>query len=347
MSPDRPGPETSIQERERAESLAGSVGVVLWDLAAIMLLESVKGFGPQKFKEMAAAGVDAITVSGSPSDLPAKGKRGDELRRRVAGLTKKDRDLAVSRAARQIVRAAENDARILTYAHKDYPHNVLESNNPVPIIYVRGPLNNLRPPQAIACVGSRDIRLPYSARHHAFASFAADAGFTVVSGFATGADRIGHEAAHQAAGITLLVMPCGLDRPFPPENKDLWNLLMAYPKATAVSEFPFGTSASALTLRKRNKLIVAFAQGVMVSQSSAKGGAMNAWRFALEQRKASATFAGDDSKDTTGNTEMARFEEPPPKSGRLRRPPRPPATVFPADRDDPEGWSRWLRGLWS
>ena len=53
-----------------------------------------------------------------------------------------------------------------------------------------------------------------------------------------------------------------------------------------VSEFPFGTAASSLTLRKRNKLIVAFAQGVLIGQSSAKGGAMNAYRFALEQRNA-------------------------------------------------------------
>jgi predicted Rossmann fold nucleotide-binding protein DprA/Smf involved in DNA uptake len=78
-------------------------------------------------------------------------------------------------------------------------------------------------------------------------------------------------------------MPGGLDRPFPPENRSLWEDFLSYPGAAFVSEFPFGTRASSLTLRKRNKLIVAFARAVLVSQSSADGGAMNAYRFAAER----------------------------------------------------------------
>ena len=100
-------------------------------------------------------------------------------------------------------------------------------------------------------------------------------------------------------------MPSGLDRPFPPENRAFWRDLMSYPKAALVSEFPFGTSASALTLRKRNKLIVAFGRGVLMSQSSDKGGAMNAYRFAIEQKKPIATFRADNEPDTTGNLFIA------------------------------------------
>ena len=58
-----------------------------------------------------------------------------------------------------------------------------------------------------------------------------------------------------------------------------------------MSELGFGVRASALTLRKRNKLIVAFARGVLVAQSAKDGGAMNAYRFAVEQKKPVATFA--------------------------------------------------------
>jgi predicted Rossmann fold nucleotide-binding protein DprA/Smf involved in DNA uptake len=96
-------------------------------------------------------------------------------------------------------------------------------------------------------------------------------------------------------------MPGGLDRPFPPENRPLWEDLLRYSGAVFVTELGFGARASALTLRKRNKLIVAFARGVLVAQSAKDGGAMNAFRFAVEQKKSVATFAADDTPDTSGN----------------------------------------------
>jgi predicted Rossmann fold nucleotide-binding protein DprA/Smf involved in DNA uptake len=125
-------------------------------------------------------------------------------------------------------------------------------------------------------------------------------------------------------------MPGGLDRPFPPENRPLWDELLLYPGAAFVSELGFGVRASALTLRKRNKLIVAFAKGVLVAQSAKDGGAMNAFRFAVEQKKAVATFAADDSGETSGNRAIAAETW---------------TKTFPVDRPDPEAYAEWLRQL--
>ena len=147
---------------------------------------------------------------------------------------------------------------------------------------IAGILNN---DKSVACVGSRKIREPYAGLGKNFGTFASDKGFTVVSGFATGSDRIGHESAYESGGKTILVMAGGLDRPFPPDNRGLWNQLNEYPYAVAVTEAPFATGASSLLLRRRNKLIVALSNAVMIFQSTSKGGAMNAFRFALEQKK--------------------------------------------------------------
>jgi hypothetical protein len=113
--------------------------------------------------------------------------------------------------------------------------------------------------------------------------------------------------------------------------------------AVAVSEFPFGTAASSLTLRKRNKTIVAFALGVMLSQTSASGGAMNAYRFALEQKKPVATFAPDGTKRTSGNEQIETGVDPkasgsgPPVLALGRG-----ATIFP-QRLDTAMWDAWLQ----
>jgi hypothetical protein len=45
------------------------------DLAALLAVEAVKGFGPQKFRELHESGVTAAEVIASPSRLPTKGSR--------------------------------------------------------------------------------------------------------------------------------------------------------------------------------------------------------------------------------------------------------------------------------
>lgn len=314
------------------EDTEAAVGATVDGLAAVFCLDQVPGFGPQKFKQLHEAGLDARQVLETSSLLPAIGKTGDNLRRAIDQLGEAERTKQRANAVLAIGRAHQHGAMILGYGHPAYPKNVFESNNPVPVLYARGALGVLKTRRVVACVGSRDIRQPYEGLHRAFASYAAELGFAVASGFATGADTVGHEAAFKVGGATICVMPSGLDRPFPPENRGLWDALLDYGGAVMVSEFPFGTGASGLTLRKRNKLIVAFALGVMLSQSSEKGGAMNAYRFALEQKKPIATFAGDDSPATSGNEAISRD-----RIGSV--------TTFPATGEAHEDWGEWLRKL--
>lgn len=286
-----------------------NVGVAVEDLTALYALDSIKGFGPQKFKELHQAGLTAGDVLDRPELLPTRGKTGTSFRSELEKLGEGSLYEFRARAERQIAKARDMDATILTLADPRYPEIVYASNNPVPMLYVRGSLDGLAERKTVACVGSRGIRPPYSEAHDRFARLACEEGFTVVSGFALGADRIGHVAAWKSGGRTICVMPSGLDVPFPPENRPLWNDLLSYEKATMVSEFAFGTTAKSLTLRKRNKLIVAFARGVLVSQSANKGGAMNAFRFAVEQRKPIATFAPDGSDATSGNEAISRADD--------------------------------------
>ena len=275
-------------------------------LESIYALDSIKQFGPQKFKQLHEAGVDPARVLDGHTRLPIGGKRGEHFRREIAEMTDQARGIARARAERQLDRASKLGASILTYRHPCYPANVFHSNNPVPVLYTRGNCDVLRSESVVACVGSRGIRYPYSQIHEVLASGAARGGFTIGSGFALGADTIGHRAAFRAEGRTICVLPGGLDRPFPPENHGVWKQLLEYPGAVMVSEFAFGTGASKLTLRKRNKLIVACSRAVFVSQSAVNGGAMNAYRFAREQRKPVATCETDGLEDAAGNARIAK-----------------------------------------
>lgn len=291
MPADRP------QTKEQREA----IGVGFDELVALLCLDQVRGFGPGAFRAAHEAGVRPEGLLEDASRLPLEGKRAEKVQKGIAGLGSSERELARSRAVRQLERAAELGVQILTYRHPDYPPNLLASNNAVPILYASGDLEQLKKSEVIACVGSRKIRPPYIEQLRAFSELAAKAGWVVASGFAIGADTAAHQAAVAAGGATVLVMPSGLDIPFPPENRELWKQWQGRSGVAAISEFPLGTMASALTLRKRNKTIVGISRAVLVAQSSVEGGTMNAYRFALEQGKQVLSFAPDGKPDSDGN----------------------------------------------
>lgn len=268
------------------------------------LLNSVRGVGPVAAAAVHSAGLTAAEVLEDPSRFPLKGKRAASIVNSIGALTRHEREDSLRFAESQLQRSADCGVTIIGYEDADYPPLVRDSNNPIPILWARGNLSILRSRRAIACVGSRGIRKPYSDLQEAFVETAVQEDFVIVSGFATGADSIGHERALQGGGKTICVMPCGADRVFPPENGDLWHELLDSGRAVFVSEFALGRWAERLTLRKRNKLIVAASQGVLVAQSSRSGGAMNAFRAGLDQKKPIATFDPDGTDETSGNEEI-------------------------------------------
>jgi len=270
-------------------------------LGAIYTLERIKGFGPMKFRAMHDAEIDPQAVIENPDLLPFSGLTGRKLRHAMKSLSIEDVNDGRNRAVDQIERARKNSASILTYGNQDYPERVYNSNNPVPVLHVRGDPEVWKDAGSVAVVGSRNTRDLYATYARQFVKIAVAKGKVIVSGFAAGADSAGHTAALEFGGRTVCVMPCGLDNVFPPENRALWKRLLSHPRAIFVSEFGFGQRASSLLLRKRNKLIVSFAQGVLVAQSAVDGGAMNAYRFGREQKKPVATFRPDGSAETSGN----------------------------------------------
>ncbi len=273
-------------------------------LEALYALNGISGFGPAKFRILHESGIHPCDALEDPNHLPFTGRTGEKLKLAIYQISSEQRKGARDLASIQLKAAESFSASILTYNHPDYPEHVYQSNNPIPILFVRGDTSIWRDRPSVAVVGSREIREPYATATMTLATTASNVGFLVVSGFATGADTIGHRAARDAGGFTVCVMPCGLDHVFPPENRELWKELLDYPNSAFVSEFGFGQRTSSLQLRKRNKLIVAYSQGVFVAQSSESGGAMNAYRHGREHRKPVGTFTTDGTTDTAGNASI-------------------------------------------
>jgi DNA processing protein len=126
---------------------------------------------------------------------------------------------------------------------------------------------------AVGIVGSREADL--QARRHAaeIAAALAAAGAIVVSGGARGVDTAAHEGAIAGRGRTVAVLGSGLEHLYPPANGPLFERIAAGFGAV-VTEFEASTPPSRWTFPRRNRLIAAVCDLVLVVQAPIRSGAL-------------------------------------------------------------------------
>jgi len=191
-------------------------------------------------------------------------------------------------AKNQLEEANQLNAHLITYFDEEYPRNLYNSNHSVPIIYVLGNLSILKNEKCCAVVGTRKP-LDWTKKEIKVAvEKLVSENFTIVSGLALGVDEIAHSTAIENDGKTIAVVGCGVDFPYPRQNYVLRNKIVE--NGAIISEYPFGTKVLVFGLKKRNKIIVGLSKHVLVTQTSEKGGTMNAYRAALEQKKPVGIF---------------------------------------------------------
>lgn len=179
----------------------------------------------------------------------------------------------------EVARMRRTGTRFFVQGDAKFPQLLLETYDPPIGLYWQGDYIVDRP--CVAIVGTRRSTL-YGARvARQFAAELARLGFCIVSGMASGTDTAAHEGALQVGGKTVAVFGCGLDTIYPPENKELYQQIVA--SGAVASEFPFGRRADRQTFPMRNRVVAGMCQGVLVVESDAAGGSMITARFAGEQ----------------------------------------------------------------
>lgn len=135
----------------------------------------------------------------------------------------------------------------------------------------------------VAIVGSRKVS-PYGrAVTEQIAGELAKAGVVVVSGLAFGVDSIAHQAAVNAGGQTIAVLPGAIDNIYPASHAGLARQLLLRGGAL-VSEYAPG---SGLPMKHqfiaRNRIISGLSQAVLITEAAAKSGSLHTAEFGLEQ----------------------------------------------------------------
>lgn len=160
-----------------------------------------------------------------------------------------------------------------------YPAPLLQTADPPLALFVEGDDACLARPM-LAIVGSRHATAQGLDNARAFAHHFAAAGWTVVSGLASGIDGAAHEGALAAGGATLAVVGTGPDIVYPPRHHALAARIRAH--GLVVSEYGPGTPALAQNFPRRNRIIAGLAAGTLVVEAAPQSGSLITARLAAE-----------------------------------------------------------------
>jgi DNA processing protein len=169
---------------------------------------------------------------------------------------------------------------LVTLADSDYPARLLDLADPPLLLHVNGRRDALAAP-SIGIVGARKATVQGAKDAHAFAAALSGAGFTVVSGLALGIDAAAHAGAMSGAGGTIAVIGTGIDVVYPARHHALAHEIVDRGGAI-LSEFPLGTPPVSHHFPKRNRLIAALGQGVLVVEAAERSGSLITARLASE-----------------------------------------------------------------
>ncbi len=245
---------------------------------ALVAMNMVTGMGAITAKRLLERmGSFAAALKATEAELAAVPSLGEVKARQFA------QDFRTVAFEAEMARAERLHVRLVTWVDPDYPPTLKQIADPPLVIYLRGAVEALNN-TCVAIIGTRHATVYGRETARRFGFQLAGAGYTVVSGLATGIDAEAHTGAVQAKGKTVGVLGGALDRFYPKENEALARSIVQNGGAI-ISEYPFGRAPDRQTFPMRNRIVSGLSKGVLVIESPLTSGTMITVNQALEQNR--------------------------------------------------------------
>ncbi|MFC3122005.1 DNA-processing protein DprA [Agaribacter flavus] len=172
---------------------------------------------------------------------------------------------------------------VLHIGHPDYPKALLDTASPPIVLFAEGKLDLLNY-SMLAMVGTRSpTQYAYDVAESLLPAFYGYADFATISGLALGVDAICHRTSLAHGIPTVAVLGCGIDLVYPKRHQQLQQDIAA--SGLLLSEFFPGVKPQAFNFPRRNRLISALSDAVLISEGRIKSGTMVTVKYAIEQNK--------------------------------------------------------------
>lgn len=179
---------------------------------------------------------------------------------------------------------------VIQLSAPEYPTRLAGTPRPPAALYLQGVLP-AQPERTVAIVGARAASRASMDLALRLAAELAAQGAVIVSGGAIGIDAAAHGGALAARGATVAVLAGGLDMPYPPRNRPLFDQIVSGGGAL-VSAHPDGTPPLRRLFVGRNAVIAGLADAVVVIQAEVGSGSLHTARAAQRYGRLVAAAPG-------------------------------------------------------
>ena len=177
----------------------------------------------------------------------------------------------------------EKNIKIFYYSYENYPKNLIDIKESPYVIFVKGNLpSNEELEKSFAIVGTRKPSKEGIDFARDIGQYLSKNSIYNISGLALGIDTEGHNMSLQKTGA---ILGQGLDLEiYPRENVKLAEMILEN-NGFLLSELIPQTEISLFSLIKRDRLQSALTSGIVIAETGIKGGTVNTFKYAREQKK--------------------------------------------------------------
>ena len=192
-----------------------------------------------------------------------------------------DKDLTY--AERVIAYCKKHEIEILCYGDTAYPKKLKEIKTPPAVLYCYGTMPDFEKLPILSVVGTRKMTDYGKETAYRIVGDLALGGAVIVSGMALGVDSVALAAGIAAHMPTVAVLGSGIDVIYPYEHARLCERIRK--TGWIISEYPPGTPPERKNFPRRNRIISALSDAVLVVEGSERSGSLITAEYALEQNK--------------------------------------------------------------
>lgn len=199
----------------------------------------------------------------------------------------------------------KNKIDIIGYGDDRYPSRLKTIENPPVLLYCMGMLPDIDSNLCIAMVGTRRMSEYGKQTAYKISYELAAAGVCIVSGMALGIDAVCACGALESGGQTVAVLGSGLSVIYPKEHDRLMSAIAR--RGAVISEYPPFERPLPQNFPRRNRIISALSQGVVVVEGAHGSGALITASKAVSQGRELFAIPGKvNESNSDGPNELIR-----------------------------------------
>jgi len=242
------------------------------EVRSLLILEATPGVGLRRLRALVDAFGSGTVALRAPFASFAR------IAGRAAAEARLDAGTA-NRVDRAIDHAGRGGVRMVVWGDRNYPRRLMHLADPPPVLFVRGD-PKLLVRGGVTVIGSRRATARGRELSVALAGALCRRGMPVISGLALGIDGAAHRGALAVGGRTVAVLGSGVDRPSPSSHASLARRILA--QGALVSEFLPGSPPRPHHFPRRNRVLAALSDAVVVVEAGLRSGTLITVEHALD-----------------------------------------------------------------